>query len=57
MIFVDNGGHTDAHLNLALEEYVLRHKMAGDDLLLFYAESSTPLSVLGRCAHARRARA
>ena len=35
MIFVDNGGHTDAHLNLALEEYVLRHKMADDDLLFF----------------------
>ena len=46
MIFVDNGGHTDAHLNLALEEYVLRHKMAGDDLLLFYVNS--PAIIIGR---------
>ncbi len=46
MIFVDTGGHTDAHLNLALEEYVLRHKMAGDDLLLFYVNS--PAIIIGR---------
>jgi len=46
MIFVDNGGHTDAHLNLALEEYVLRHKMAGDDLLLFYVNA--PAIIIGR---------
>ena len=46
MLFVDNGGHTDAHLNLALEEYVLRHKMAGDDLLLFYVNS--PAIIIGR---------
>ncbi len=46
MIFVDNGGHTDAHLNLALEEYVLRHKMTGDDLLLFYVNS--PAIIIGR---------
>jgi len=46
MIFVDTGGHTDAHLNLALEEHVLRHKMAGDDLLLFYVNA--PAIIIGR---------
>ena len=46
MIFVDNGGHTDAHLNLALEEHVLRHKMADDDLLLFYVNA--PAIIIGR---------
>ena len=45
MIFVDDGGHTDAHLNLALEEHRLRHKMAGDDLLLFYVNS--PAIIIG----------
>ena len=39
MIFVDNGGHTYDRLNLALEKYVLRHKMAGDELLLFYGNA------------------
>lgn len=46
MLFVDNGGHTDAHLNLALEEYVLRHRMGDDDLLLFYVNA--PAIIIGR---------
>jgi lipoate-protein ligase A len=46
MLFVDNTGITDAHLNLALEEYVLRHKMAEDDLLLFYVNA--PAIIIGR---------
>ena len=35
MLFVDNGGITDARLNLALEEHVLRNKVTEDDLLLY----------------------
>jgi lipoate-protein ligase A len=46
MIFVDNDGITDAHHNLALEEYVLRNKMPEDDLLLFYV--NTPAIIIGR---------
>ena len=46
MVFVDTGGHTDPHLNLALEEHVLRHEMAGDDLLLFYVNA--PAIIIGR---------
>src|SRR4051812_45153177 len=36
MLFVDNRDVTDARLNLALEEYVFRHKPADEDVLLFY---------------------
>ena len=36
MLFVDNRGITDARVNLALEEYVFRHKPEADDCLLFY---------------------
>src|SRR6187401_678460 len=36
MLFVDNQDVTDARLNLALEEYVFRHKPAEEDVLLFY---------------------
>ena len=36
MLFVDNLGITDARVNLALEEYVFRHKPADEDVLLFY---------------------
>jgi lipoate-protein ligase A len=46
MLFVDNGGQTDAHLNLALEEYVLRHRMGAEDLLLFYVNA--PAIIIGR---------
>ena len=46
MLFVDSGGGTDAHLNLALEEHVLRHRMGEDDLLLFYVNA--PAIIIGR---------
>ena len=36
MLFVDNADVTDARINLALEEYVFRHKPADEDVLLFY---------------------
>lgn len=46
MLYVDNLGVTDAHRNLALEEYVLRHRMGEEDLLLFYVNS--PSIIIGR---------
>ncbi len=46
MLFVDNRGITDPRLNLALEEYVLRHKPADDDCLLFYV--NVPSIIIGR---------
>lgn len=46
MLFVDNRGVTDAHVNLALEEYVFRHKPADDDVLLFYVNA--PAIIIGR---------
>ena len=36
MLFIDNRDITDARVNLALEEYVFRHKPAAEDCLLFY---------------------
>lgn len=46
MLFVDNHDVTDARLNLALEEHVLRNAMADDDLLLFYVNA--PAIIIGR---------
>jgi lipoate-protein ligase A len=46
VLFVDNLGSTDASRNLALEEYVLRHRMGDDDLLLFYVNA--PAIIIGR---------
>ncbi|HEX5973442.1 MAG TPA: lipoate--protein ligase [Gemmatimonadaceae bacterium] len=46
MLFVDNLDSTDASQNLALEEYVLRHRMGEDDLLLFYVNA--PAIIIGR---------
>jgi lipoate---protein ligase len=46
VLFVDNLGSTDASRNLALEEYVLRHRMGEDDLLLFYVNA--PAIIIGR---------
>ncbi len=46
MLFVDNGGITDAHYNLALEEYVLRNKLGEEDALLFYVNE--PAIIIGR---------
>lgn len=46
MRWVDNEGNTDAMLNLALEEYVLRERMGDEDLLLFYVNA--PAIIIGR---------
>ncbi|MBA3889518.1 MAG: lipoate--protein ligase [Gemmatimonadaceae bacterium] len=46
MRFIDNLGITDPTLNLALEEYVLRHKPADEDCLLFYVNA--PSIIIGR---------
>ena len=46
MIFIDNEGHTNPKLNLALEEYALRHFDASTDYLLFYI--NTPSIIIGR---------
>jgi lipoate---protein ligase len=46
LIFVDNEGVTDPHLNLALEEHLLRQIDPGDDLLLFYINA--PAIIIGR---------
>ena len=46
MIFVDNRDVTDARVNLALEEHVLRNRMGADDYLLFYINA--PSIIIGR---------
>ena len=46
MLYVDNGGITDARLNLAREEHVLRYRLENDDLLLFYINA--PAIIIGR---------
>src|SRR6185437_2638118 len=46
MLFVDNRDVTDARLNLALEEHVLRNRVEDDDLLLFYVNA--PAIIIGR---------
>lgn len=46
MIFVDNAGVTDPQVNLALEEYVLRHFDPAHTYLLFYINE--PSVIIGR---------
>jgi lipoate---protein ligase len=46
MLFVDNRDITDARVNLALEEHVLRNRMISDDVLLFYINQ--PSIIIGR---------
>lgn len=46
MLFVDNRGNTNAYVNLALEEYVFRHKPVDEDVLLFYVNA--PAIIIGR---------
>jgi len=46
VLYVDNRGINDPRINLALEEYVLRHKLAGEQLLLFYVNE--PSIIIGR---------
>jgi len=46
MIFIENEGVTDPHLNLALEEYIARNLSADEDYLLFYINE--PSIIIGR---------
>lgn len=46
MLFVDNENITDPHLNLALEEYLLRNIAAREEILLFYINE--PSIIIGR---------
>lgn len=46
MVFIDNEGITDPHINLALEEYALRNFDPGTDYLLFYINE--PSIIIGR---------
>jgi lipoate-protein ligase A len=46
MLLVDNRGITDAHVNLALEEHILRTATTDEDLLLFYINA--PAIIIGR---------
>lgn len=46
MLFIDNRDITDARVNLALEEHVLRNRMGSDDYLLFYINA--PSIIIGR---------
>lgn len=45
MIFVENEGNTNAHQNLALEEYMLRNFNPNEDYLLFYINA--PSIIIG----------
>ncbi|MBE2222002.1 MAG: lipoate--protein ligase [Anaerolineae bacterium] len=46
MIYVDNQAITDPRLNLALEEYLLRHVCLDEPILLFYVNE--PAVIVGR---------
>lgn len=46
MIFIDNEGNTNPHINLALEEYALRNFSGANDYLLFYINE--PSIIIGR---------
>ncbi len=46
MLFIDNGGETDASLNLALEEYCLLNLPIGESYLLFYINA--PSIIIGK---------
>jgi lipoate-protein ligase A len=46
MRFVDNQNEHDPAVNLALEEYVLRHAQTDEDLLMFYINA--PSIIIGR---------
>lgn len=46
MLFIDNKGVTDPAINLALEEYVLRHLPMEDSYLLFYINE--PSIIIGK---------
>jgi len=46
MKFIDNQGITDPRINLAIEEYALKHLPATDDYLLFYINE--PSIIIGK---------
>lgn len=46
MLFIDNEGITDPRINLAIEEYALRHLPADQDYLLFYINE--PSIIIGK---------
>lgn len=46
MLFIDNKGITDPAVNLALEEYALKHINTGEDFLLFYINE--PSIIIGK---------
>jgi lipoate-protein ligase A len=46
MIFVDNQNHTDARINLAIEEFLLRNHQTEEEILLFYING--PSIIIGR---------
>ena len=46
MIFIDNEGNTNPHLNLALEEYIVRNFGSDNDYLLFYINE--PSIIIGK---------
>jgi lipoate-protein ligase A len=46
MLFVDNEKHTDPHLNLAIEEHLVRNVTLDDEILLFYINE--PSIIIGR---------
>ncbi len=46
MLYVDNGNVTDPRINLAIEEFLLRHVQIDEPLLLFYINE--PAVIIGR---------
>lgn len=46
MLFIDNQGITDPRMNLAIEEYALKHLPADDSYLLFYINE--PSIIIGK---------
>lgn len=46
MLFIDNAGITDASINLAIEEYALKHLSVDESYLLFYINA--PSIIIGK---------
>lgn len=46
MIYVDNGNHYDASMNIALETYLVENKLVDEPILLFYI--NRPSIIIGR---------
>ena len=43
MVYIDNEGITDPHINLAIEEHCIRHLPVGEDYLLFYINAPSTI--------------